>query len=297
MGAGASFISKDTPKIKENQSTNLSQGNNQQERDKNGKEIPNATAGGKLGSKINKSRDNEVSVRGAENKGTIRIKPGAGIEKSIRTGGGGGSSGVGVVAGGSGAAATATAAAAAVEAQKKKVSLQELFTPAGVSPRPISRPITIFDPNSTHLTVGDIVRVDISPTETIEGMVLECLENDCLTIDLGETTQTFPISQCHLLLRNDEYEIGDRVEVQPMGSSLYFVGKVISIDSSAKTMAVLMDGDDPDDIEKNIPFEQARKLMSRRAFVVNRWKKAFMMVVASNFFSRIHFDNSLSVKS
>jgi hypothetical protein len=170
------------------------------------------------------------------------------------------------------------------------VSLQECFTPAGAST--ISPRVEVFDPNSTHITVGDIVRVETSPKHFSEGIIVERVDNEHVIIDLGDRTSTLPLSNCHILLRNDEYEMGDKVEVQLPGSVLFFVGKIIALNPTERTLDVLMDGDDPDDIERNVPFENARKLMSRRAVVVNRWKKAFMMVVASNFFRQVEFDET-----
>lgn len=174
---------------------------------------------------------------------------------------------------------------------KRRVSLQECFTPAGtttiLSPRE-----TVFDRNSTHITVGDIVRVEKSPNSFSEGIIVERLDNEQFIVDFGDRIATVLLSNCHILLRNDEYEMGDKVEVQPPGSALFFVGRVIAMNPHERTLDVLMDGDDPDDIERNIPIENARKLMSRRAVVVNRWKKAFMMVVASNFFRQVEFDEA-----
>lgn len=174
--------------------------------------------------------------------------------------------------------------------KQRRVSLQECFTPAGatiISPRG-----EVFDPNSTHITVGDIVRVETSPNNFSEGIIIERVDDTHVIIDLGDRISTLPLSNCQILLRNDEYEMGDRVEVQPPGSALFFVGKVIALNTTERTLDVLMDGDDPDDIERNIPFENARKLMSRRAVVVNRWKKAFMRVVASNFFRQVEFNEA-----
>jgi hypothetical protein len=54
-------------------------------------------------------------------------------------------------------------------------------------------------------------------------------------------------------------------------------------------MDILMDGEDEEDIEYEVSVENVRKLMSRRSVVVNRWRKAFMLIVASNFFRRIEF--------
>lgn len=148
----------------------------------------------------------------------------------------------------------------------------------------------IFNPSSDQLTVGDIVRVQESPSSVEqEGIVVEKVNSSVLLVDFGEKVREVALSHCTLLMRSDEFEVGDKVEARPNGSNLFFVGKVIKVNSDNKTMDVLMEGDDPNDIEYAVLFENARKLVSRRNIVVNRWKRAFMMVVAANLFKKIHF--------
>jgi hypothetical protein len=50
-----------------------------------------------------------------------------------------------------------------------------------------------------------------------------------------------------------------------------------------------MDGDDPDDIERNVELDCIRKLMSKRALVVGRWRRAFMAVRATKKFNKFGF--------
>lgn len=155
----------------------------------------------------------------------------------------------------------------------------------------------IFNPSSTQITVGDIVRVSFAD-HTKEGIVIEKVNSYMVKVDFGEYLKDVLLEHCAVIIRGDEFEVGDKVEAKPITSSLFFVGKVIKIHED-KSMDVLMDGDDPDDIEFRIPKENTRKLMSRRSVVVNRWKRAFMLVVAANFFSRISIrkkaDESLKV--
>lgn len=153
----------------------------------------------------------------------------------------------------------------------------------------------IFNPSSDQLTVGDIIRVQESPSSPErEGIVVEKINSSVLLVDFGEKVAEVALSHCTLLLRGDEFETGDKVEARPSGSNLYFVGKVINVNCESKTMDVLMEGDDPTDIEYGVPYENARKLVSRRNMVVNRWKRAFMMVVAANLFKTIHFQSQRS---
>eukprot|EP01031_Cornospumella_fuschlensis_P036203 gene36203-43914_t len=149
----------------------------------------------------------------------------------------------------------------------------------------------VWNPASDQITVGDIVRVmyfERSVPE--EGIVIEKINHLKLKVDFGEHVKECLLEDCALLIRGDEFEVGDKVEARPQGSSLFFVGRVIKVHED-KSIDVLMDGDDPNDIEYGIAAEDARKLMSRRSVVVNRWKKAFMMVVATNLFKRITFQS------
>ncbi|RYH18513.1 hypothetical protein EON65_27120 [archaeon] len=161
----------------------------------------------------------------------------------------------------------------------------------------MSRKTTFYDPSeafvwnpaSDQITVGDIVRVMyFERTIPEEGIVIEKINQYKLKVDFGEHVKECLLEDCALLMRGDEFEVGDKVEARPQGSSLFFVGRVIKVHED-KSIDVLMDGDDPNDIEYGIAAEDARKLMSRRSVVVNRWKKAFMMVVATNLFKRITF--------
>eukprot|EP01039_Chlorochromonas_danica_P005443 gene5443-5991_t len=148
----------------------------------------------------------------------------------------------------------------------------------------------VFNPDSDQITVGDVVRVILfDPKQPKEGIVVEKVNKFKLKIDFGDQLRECLIENCAILVRSNEFEVGDKVEARPGNSSLFFVGKVLQIHDD-KSMDILMDGDDPDDIEYSIPPENARKLMSRRSLVVNRWRKAFMLVVAANFFKRIHFE-------
>lgn len=176
------------------------------------------------------------------------------------------------------------------------MSLQDLMTRSKLDEKLFSPRELIYNPSSSQLTVGDIVVFEQlnksnGNKDKIEGIVVEKDEDGRLKIESGEKTYDIPLDQCALILRNDEYEIGDKVEIRPEGSNLFFIGKVVKI-LPDKSIDVQMDGDDPDDIEYGVLPENARKLMSRRALVVNRWKKAFMMVVATNFFKRIDIGDS-----
>lgn len=189
---------------------------------------------------------------------------------------------------------TPTTAATTSPHPPRKYSIQEMIMPASAfSPREES---VISNLTSDKLTVGDIVRVNLEkpvPGESpkaanfAEGIVIEKVNDLKVKIDFGEHIRECYIDRCALIVRNYEFEIGDKVEARPPNSNLFFVGKVVKIHQD-KSMDILMDGDDPDDIEHNITLDDCRKLMSRRSVVINRWKKAFMMVIAANFFKKIY---------
>lgn len=141
------------------------------------------------------------------------------------------------------------------------------------------------DPN--YISIGDVVRVNFLD-KPAEGIVVDRINDFQVKVDFGDYNKVVMTENCVVVYGINEYEVGDKVEVKGTGMNLYFVGKVINVHED-KTLDVLMDGDDPDDIERHVSIENVRKLMSRRALVVNRWKRAFMMVVAANFFKKISF--------
>jgi hypothetical protein len=125
-----------------------------------------------------------------------------------------------------------------------------------------------------------------------EGLVVEHINDFKIRVDFGNCIRECLIDHCTLITKAMEFEEGDKVEIKPVGLHLYFVGKIIKIHED-KSMNIKMETDDDvEDIEYHVLPENTRKIMSRRALVVNRWKKAFMLVLAANFFRRIEFDYS-----
>lgn len=61
-----------------------------------------------------------------------------------------------------------------------------------------------------------------------------------------------------------DFEVGDKVQVRPEGSALWFVGHVIKLNDGGETMDVEMVGDDSEDIEYAVPRDNVRKLLSHR---------------------------------
>lgn len=171
---------------------------------------------------------------------------------------------------------------------KRKYSLELMTQPVKFSEE-VSSGRSTWPENvgNSRVEVGDVVRV-AAKGGFVEGLVIEIIGPTKIIVDCGDFNKEVHPDECELLAKVMDFEEGDKVEVKPADSQLYFVGKIIRIHPD-KTLDVLMDGDDPDDIEYNVSPDNARKLMSRRALVVNRWKRAFMLVLAANFFRRIHF--------
>lgn len=153
--------------------------------------------------------------------------------------------------------------------------------------------VTWFE-NNEQLQVGDIVRVTFANQDPMEGFVVERLNDENLLVDFGENIKQCHIKQCTLIVKSDELEMGDKVEMKPEDSGLYFIGKVIAINTDC-TLDILMDGDDPDDIERRVNPDNVRKLMSKRGLVVGRWRRAFMMIVAINKFGRMLYKERTSI--
>ncbi len=143
--------------------------------------------------------------------------------------------------------------------------------------------VTWLENDQEGLFVGDVVKVTFKTSEPLEGFVVERLNDVNILVDFGDHTKECHVSNCTLIIRSDELEVGDKVEMKPADMSLYFVGKVIAINADC-TLDIQMDGDDQEDIERNVNVENVRKLMSKRGLAVSRWRRAFMMVLAINRF-------------
>eukprot|EP01038_Epipyxis_sp_PR26KG_P012072 gene12072-16153_t len=141
--------------------------------------------------------------------------------------------------------------------------------------------------------VGDVISIYSNTRGDIEGLVIERLENNVLSVDFGEGAKRVSSEKCKLVLKYSEYEVGDLVELRPDGFSLYFSGNVVSVNSD-NTLDVQMEGDDEDDIERCVEKANVRKIMSKRDIAVIRWRKSFVYVQSANaFMTPTHANNSL----
>lgn len=114
-----------------------------------------------------------------------------------------------------------------------------------------------------------------------EGIIVERVTKSTIRVDFGNSTGDFDIYHCDLILRSDEYEVGDVVKMSPSGGGLYFSGRVVNVNEDG-TLDIHMDGDDPDDIEHSVDLKNVIKVMTRRAMVISRWRAAAAAVIAAN---------------
>jgi hypothetical protein len=132
----------------------------------------------------------------------------------------------------------------------------------------------------TTFMVGDIVKVR-QGFMMYEGVVVEVPGGSChtLDVDFGDDIETVPIEHCCLVMNGLDFEVGDYVSACPAGD-LYFNGKITSINSNG-TFDILFDGDEPDDVERNIRPDKVRKIRTGRQLVLNRWQKAKNLISMS----------------
>ncbi|KAJ1419356.1 hypothetical protein B484DRAFT_400214 [Ochromonadaceae sp. CCMP2298] len=138
---------------------------------------------------------------------------------------------------------------------------------------------------SSGFAVGDYVQMKSDGLQ-LEGIVVEILSETMLAVDFGgsgDTVQQVRASKCRSIVRSDDLEVGDQVQVQLDGSYLTFVGRVHTLHADG-SCDVAMQGDDPDDIERQVPAKNITKLMSRRALVIARWKKAARVISSVQMF-------------
>lgn len=143
----------------------------------------------------------------------------------------------------------------------------------------------------TLFCVGDFVKVVFPNGTAPEGLVMEIIDSEKVVVDFcadGFVKEVYA-ADCELIVKSDTMEVGDQVQVQPVGQANFFVGRVAQINTDG-TYDVVMEGDDPDDIETSVPTTNIRKLMSRRAIVIARWKRAAMVVSSINNFQSFVVD-------
>jgi uncharacterized OB-fold protein len=93
----------------------------------------------------------------------------------------------------------------------------------------VQKIVTWFEDEDEGLSVGDVVKVNFKESEPLEGFVVEKLNDVNILVDFGDHIKECHVSNCTLLIRSDELEVGDKVEMKPADSALYFVGIISAI--------------------------------------------------------------------
>lgn len=145
----------------------------------------------------------------------------------------------------------------------------------------------------TTFMIGDIVKVR-QGYMMYEGVVVE-VSSTTLDVDFGDDIETVPLENCCLVMNGLDYEIGDYVSACPAGD-LYFNGKIVSINTNG-TFDILFDGDDPEDVERNIRPDKLRKIRTGRQLVLNRWQKAKNLITMSLAWASVNQGNETSFEA
>jgi hypothetical protein len=140
----------------------------------------------------------------------------------------------------------------------------------------------LFRKTEDVLQTGDIVRVYDSGRYR-EGVIFDMISDKNVMVDFGDNTGSFAVANCKLILKGEDFEIGDKVEMQIPDTALYCLGEILIVNHDG-TMDIKMDGDDAEDIERSVRRTSVRKVMTKRSLARDRWRRASLIVVASNAF-------------
>lgn len=150
--------------------------------------------------------------------------------------------------------------------------------------------------------LGDYLKCSLSDGSTVEGLYVERSnqdDNDCITLfSDGEYTICLA-SNCTVLSKSDELEVGDHVQAKPVGEMVHYLGRISCIHQRGGALLydVEMDGD-PDDQECDIPASSIIKIMSRRAVAMHRWRKGIHAIHAIHgIMSKTKLDSTSSMGS
>lgn len=147
--------------------------------------------------------------------------------------------------------------------------------------------------NKIEYHLGDIISIKETNSE---GIIIDKTESG-YKIDIGNngiielTTDKFS-----LILSGLEYEIGDKVQVKPIGSNNYYIGHIININYINNINNNLISYDiqmlgDINDIEKNVLPNNLRKILSHR-LIKKKLKKLINTVHAAAAFNYNKSNNS-----
>jgi hypothetical protein len=142
-----------------------------------------------------------------------------------------------------------------------------------------------FEDSISVFMIGDVVKAKLG-FMMFEGVVVGIADPATLEVDFGDEVEPVPRVDCSLVISGLEFEVGDLVSACPIGGFLYFNGVIVNINLNG-TFDVQFDGDDEEDIERNIRPENIRKLRTGRQLVMSRWQKAKNLISATRAFAAV----------
>ena len=162
-----------------------------------------------------------------------------------------------------------------VEKESSEPKTEEKRVPARAG-AVIDRTVSSIKPPPTFF-VGDIVKAKVDGM-LFEGVVVSNGDDqESVEVDFGDETEFVEVEDCSLVMSGLDFEVGDVVQARTVDNFLYCNGTILNINHDA-TMDILFDGDDEDDVEKNIPHDLVRKLRTGRDLVKKRWQRAKNMI-------------------
>ncbi len=129
--------------------------------------------------------------------------------------------------------------------------------------------------------VGDVVKARDGGM-MFEGVVVN-ISGGLVDVDFGDAVESVRVENCSLVMSGLEFEVGDKVEYTPPHTLLHFLGTIIEINQELLIADVLMDGDDPDDVERGVPFDALRKVKTGRD-LTEKFKRGIKLVQTINKF-------------
>lgn len=148
------------------------------------------------------------------------------------------------------------------------------------------------DHNDNHkitdkFEVGDYLKCVNEDGTSFEGLYIERAQYNKVILLVEDETKECLVENCSVVVKADDLEIGDRVQIKLPESYIYYLGRISQIheNNGIKTYDIDMEGDDEDDKEYGVLISNIKKIMSRRALVVSRWKKGKNVV---NALSNLH---------
>lgn len=167
----------------------------------------------------------------------------------------------------------------AIKSKYLDLAAKAKATPDKVKPGHGDRKLLSWEAGTfaTKFHIGDVVSVEELDVVR-EGVVLELSDQDKVIVDFGDFADEYNTNECTMLVRSDQFEVGDKVEVKDAG--LYFLGNIVGLNDNG-TYDIVMMGDDPEDIERGVSKDNLRKVMTKRDVALSKFRKASLAVVAS----------------